>query len=675
MHDTRLPDVADRHLVRGTPARALPAPRLVRLRAWGLARVGRIHLSLCLSLCAALIQGLLYLLLVPPWQHYDEPTHFEYAWLVANRTLLPHPGDEDQLLRREVAASMLAHGFFYAGLAPPNLLTDQSEIWLGVSELGHPPLYYALVSLPLRALTHLDVTSQLYVARAVSLLMFLLTVAVAWALVRELTPERHPLRWAAPTAAALLPPFADVMTSVNNDVGAVLVCSLFLWGCVRAIRCGPSWRTLAWVFGAALLGAAVKNTAAVALPLAPLAFGIALWVRRGWRWRWLVASAVAGAALLGVLTLGWGDAAYWYRWSYGATQLSLTREAVSAAPLGSHAVRLELAPGEAGHGLVSPLSDQRLATIVGKTVTVGGWIWADRPVTMAGPGPLYVVNRSTAFAAALPQHTIGTTPTLVYQTFQVPANTTMLHLLILASGQPSGTPIQIYLDGAFLILGSFPAGTQPQFDSPDAASGVWAGQRFTNLVRNASAEQSWPYLRPWLEAGLFRYIHRSPSPTVAALFDLERVGTYTLRTTAPFVVFGGFGAFAWGQVRLQGDFWIYLFSALVLAALCGILIWLARCGLALPTPVQGSLLLLGLALALIWLNVLLRPLPMLEAWPAYPTARYGFPAIAPSMLALTGGWVALWPRRWRALGAALLLAALVALNAIAALTIVQYFNG
>jgi hypothetical protein len=675
MRDTSLPDVADRHNLRGNTARALPAPALVRWRAWGRARVGGFSLSLSISLTAALLQGLLYMLLLPPWQHYDEPTHFEYAWLIANRTALPHPGDEDQIMRREVAASMLAHNFFYQGLQPPSLLTDQGEIWLGVSELNHPPLYYTLVSLPLRAVRHLDVTSQLYVARGVSLLLFLLTVAVAWAIVRELTPRRHVLRWAAPTAVALLPPFADVMTSVNNDVGAVLACSLFLWGCVRAIRGGLSWRVLLWVAGAAAASAAMKNTGAVALPLAPLALGIALWVQRGWRWRWLAASALAGAALLLALTLGWGDAAYWYRWSYGATQLAPTRAEVSGAPFGSQAVLLELAPNEAGHGLVSPLPSRTLAAIAGKTVTVGGWVWSDRPVTLMGPGPLYVVNRSSAFTAALPQRTVGATPTLVLQTFQVPANTTTLHLLMQAVPPPSDTPIHVYLDGAFIIPGTFPADTQPQFDSPEAAGGVWAGRPFTNLVRNASAEQSWPYLRPWLEATLFRYIHRSPSQTAAALFDLERVGAYTLRNTMPYVIFGGFGSFAWGQVRLQGDFWIYLFCALLAAALCGGAAWLLRRAPALAPGLQGSLLLLGLALALIWLNVLLRPLPLLDAWPVYPTARYGFPAIAPSMLALTGGWAAVWPKRWRRTGAVLLLAALVALNAVAVVTIAQYFNG
>ena len=62
---------------------------------------------------------------------------------------------------------------------------------------------------------HLDITSQLYVARMVSLLLFLLTIAIAGALARDLTPPRHMLRWAVPLGLALMPPFVDVMTAVK----------------------------------------------------------------------------------------------------------------------------------------------------------------------------------------------------------------------------------------------------------------------------------------------------------------------------------------------------------------------------------------------------------------------------------------------------------------------------
>src|SRR5215211_1274006 len=67
------------------------------------------HARLTLVLLIALCQGLLYLCLQPPWQHYDEPTHFEYAWLIAHQPGLPQPETVDQALRRDLAASMIQY--------------------------------------------------------------------------------------------------------------------------------------------------------------------------------------------------------------------------------------------------------------------------------------------------------------------------------------------------------------------------------------------------------------------------------------------------------------------------------------------------------------------------------------------------------------------------------------
>src|SRR3954468_1619872 len=91
------------------------------------------RVRLTLVLLIAFCQGLLYLCLQPPWQHYDEPTHFEYAWLIAHQPGLPQPGTVDQALRRDVAASMIQYNFF-RNVPPPALLTD-GAIEIGITEL------------------------------------------------------------------------------------------------------------------------------------------------------------------------------------------------------------------------------------------------------------------------------------------------------------------------------------------------------------------------------------------------------------------------------------------------------------------------------------------------------------------------------------------------------------
>src|SRR3989304_2517440 len=111
-----------------------------------LKKVGAIYIILI----AGLFHGLLYVFLVPPWQHYDEPGHFEFAWLIANRPGWPSPGEYDQDMRREVAASMIEHNFFVDITLRPDLLDQYSPIWIGISQTDNPPIYYWFTALPLR---------------------------------------------------------------------------------------------------------------------------------------------------------------------------------------------------------------------------------------------------------------------------------------------------------------------------------------------------------------------------------------------------------------------------------------------------------------------------------------------------------------------------------------------
>jgi len=191
--------------------------------------------GLMLILAAGLLHGLLYVFLVPPWQHYDEPTHFEYAWLVANRPGWPAPGAYDQEMRRQVATSMLENAFFNGMGFRPDLDPASGPIWIGLSETHQPPLYYALASLPLRLAGGADMALQLRLARPVSLALFLCTIAAAWAATGLLVAADSPLRILVPAGIALLPGLADLMTAVNNDAAAIAAFSLCLWACLRLV--------------------------------------------------------------------------------------------------------------------------------------------------------------------------------------------------------------------------------------------------------------------------------------------------------------------------------------------------------------------------------------------------------------------------------------------------------
>ena len=102
-------------------------------------------------LLLAVIHGLIYVLLVPAWQHNDEPNHFEYVGLAARLDILPKPGDYDQQLSYQIVESMVISGFFDGMAEPPVLESPDQKVIVPVySQLDEPPLYYIIASLPQR---------------------------------------------------------------------------------------------------------------------------------------------------------------------------------------------------------------------------------------------------------------------------------------------------------------------------------------------------------------------------------------------------------------------------------------------------------------------------------------------------------------------------------------------
>jgi hypothetical protein len=629
----------------------------------------RLHTALsddrrCLRLvvAAALLQGAIYVVLLPPWQHYDEPAHFEYAWMIANSSLRP---------------------------APESIPPEIAALGGAARAFGHPPGYHMLVALPLRLAGGLDIIGQLYVGRSVSLLLFALTVAMIALALRDLTPTRHPLRWAVPLAVVLLPTFADLMTGVNNDVGAIAAFTLFLWGAIRLIQNGLNARRVMWVFGAAILCALMKNTAAPALAFAPVALLIAVWQGRGWRWRRLIALTLLPPLLLIAASINWDDAALWYGW--GATSES-ARALRADAPFGSHALRLEGRPDWGPQGLSNPLFVEDARRFAGGTITVGGWVWASRPASVPGPGVMFDRGDFNVVVVT-PPISVTTTPTFVAWQFEVPESTGSLHYFLSAAIAPGDAPVTIYADGAVLAAGRYPAGEAPQFDDDAARGGVWGGERFINLVRNPSAEGVGPRLRGAIERTSYAYLRRSPSQFLVALLDVERTGRIILFDVAPWMIFALFGAYAWSQVRLEGGWWPWVCGVAVAGGLAGSLWWWVRRRARAPAATRAALAFLALVALALWANAALRALPLLRTEPL-PFPRYAFPAILPTVLVLIGGWGALLRGGERGhrgehagehvgghvgrhvgghAGPPLLLAALAALNCLAIATIRGFF--
>lgn len=699
------------------PTAAPPAahPRTAR-REW---------LLLVGVLLLALVQGVLYLVLLPPWQHYDEPSHFEYAWLAGNGGYSFAEGDilrnqeanaARRALRIQIRDSMIAHGF-YRDIGLPDL--ESGRVWIGFPTYHHEPTYYALVGSVLRLAVEQglvaedDRTTQLYLARSVSLLLFLLTIGVAIGIVRDLTPPGHVLRWAVPLALVLLPPFVDVMTSVNSDVLAALAGAFWLWGVVRLLqtcarRPGLSpWHLVygVWVLAASGCVVAAKNTAAVLIVLLPLVLLVALWLWRGWRWRWLVLLVLVGAGAGGVALLTTGDAAAWYRWKGAATQSAPLRVAHADAPHGQYVLQLT-AESERDRlqerRILQPLLKGRVRQVAGETITVGGWLWATQPVDVGGIGVAATSRVADAFLEVAQQPlTLDTTPRFVAWTFAVPADTAALHYVLSIApparsaeqtGGNPGEPLRVYLDGAVLAVGDYPTDAPPTFAAQPGAAptagGTWGGQPFTNLLRNGSAEQPWLRVRPWLESGPLSGVAigwgRTFSLLAASLQDVERSREIAARFVGFLPLDGLYTGLAWGHIRLTQPPLLWLFRVLTGAALAGCGWWVLRRlwqqRQSRPAPEHNRALLpigavLLAALLLVWGNTILRAFPKISEGLVYPSTRYTFPVMVATVLVLVGGWWALFPARLQRIAVLLLLVGLAALNAASVALVWWFYRG
>lgn len=597
--------------------------------------------NLGVLLLLGLVHGLVYLFLVPPWQHYDEPNHFEYIWLIQERGILPQSGDYDQSMRRAVAESMIEYGFFKGLKFSPNLDVQDTPIWIGTyDQLTNPPVYYLLAALPLKVFSIEDVTDQLYAVRSISLVLYLVTLFAAWGIAIELTQGDHALRIFLPFSLALLPGFTDLMTSVNSDVAAVAFFSLFLWGCVRLILSGFTILNFSWAILAMLLAILTKETSFVALPLFFVALILALF--KGSRQRLAWALFIFGGVVGLVVIFTWGDAAFWAR---DTTQSSPTRRPSGQAPLGNYALQIEVQEDSINPDRLQIhqiLGFDRAKDLSGKTITIGAWMWADRPITAKTP-ILNVFYESEEFYQVVD---IDEQPRFISFSVNLGESTSRSWLTLAPFQWEEREPVTIYFDGLIVVEGDYPTSEEPKFTNNQATRGTWGGKPFENLLRNASAEIPWVQVRPWIDAAAAKYLpdNLRPSWILAMLADWPGAGWFhKLAASRLFRTF--WGKFGWGHVPLMGSKPYRVIVVLAAIGLFGAVLAVFR---RRRTLNYGLLLFFFLVLLGIWAPSFVRGVNYIFRRPYFPVARYAYPGVIPTMMVFNVGYLELarYGERW-----------------------------
>jgi len=220
---------------------------------------------------ARLALSALFSLNTPLWESFDETGHYAYARYLARHRALPPPGAK---------------------------LVD-------FDETHQPPLYYALVALPMLFVAGEDDLSPVFTAggrtwvvpeptdrfpwqgtalalrlgRLASVLLGALSIPFVYAAARALWPMRPRFALLAAAFYAFWPQFVFLSGAISNDVGMVAIGAIALWAVARLValdRCAPR----AWL----IIGCGWAGVVA----------GLATWVKSN---GWFVALAVVVALL------------------------------------------------------------------------------------------------------------------------------------------------------------------------------------------------------------------------------------------------------------------------------------------------------------------------------------------------------------------------------------------
>lgn len=294
---------------------------------------GLIHTSalshpLVLLVVLSLVRGLIYLSVFPPFLAPDEAAHFEAIRMIGQEQ--KWPTDESYLetpMHPEMDATFERFRIWnLVGLYSPvkNLgITDglfihyypqqiagseiKADSYLVAYHLGLAPLSAAL--------TPLDLVTQVYLLRLVSVILATVTIVTAWYTVRAVFPQSKLIALGVCTFLVFWPMHTHVAASINSDVLAELIGTLFFLMLVNTWRLGFSPYRTAALLGVLGVGLLVKPTVFFLLPTLVAALIIRLGRRLKWR------TAVIGLWVGVLVVVTWIGALFLHENSDGGRRL------------------------------------------------------------------------------------------------------------------------------------------------------------------------------------------------------------------------------------------------------------------------------------------------------------------------------------------------------------------
>jgi hypothetical protein len=530
--------------------------------------------SLVLALGIGLAHGVIYMLLVPPWQGPDEQSHFAYAALLYRHGLdngvvekLDLWGkDRDTALEKAIATSMDRHNYtrWVSWDASPGSPADPGL--LSYQETRQSPAYYWLCAaaigvgraagLPVDPYANPD--GALLVVRVVSVVLTLAVVALAWLAAALLGARMRAggllVLVVLPLTVALLPMHAFIAAMANNDILAeVSVSSLFV-ALIALLRRPDGLGGAALALLAVFLtgtSALTKSTAlAASIPL--LGLGLVVWggmlvTRRARRASLAIPATIcAGLVMLSaavpLLAYEPQEAAAGWQISYWPVR-HVPRVPDASAHTGSYVFVLR-APGNAASGfemLLPPLYHPAL------DIVFSAWARSSPAQgSSAATASISVIDgsRKAGGQEAMLPATGDWTPLTATAHLPESANAATLQI--------SSSAGAVEFDDLSLKTSS--------------PSGPWDDPVYAPRLLNASAEEAALGIRPWMSTALPAEL-RQIADAIANPQPFDKPALWRSYADGQFRSF--WGIFGYLSVPLP-DFVLFVLGSLSIVALCGL---------------------------------------------------------------------------------------------------------
>jgi hypothetical protein len=231
--------------------------------------------------------GLIYLAVIPPWAGPDEPRHYEYVRLLAEKGRLVSWADVDQSVMDEIIRSMDAANYWKWGVSlwtrttPGELPTSFDQIWVSAHQLHQPPLAYLAYLAPYQLVAESGIRTQIYAMRLLSILLNIVVVLAAYVTGRELFREDPTMALALPIFVMLLPQHLFLHSTVMNDhlVEAALAWMIAIMA--RTFRLGLSLPRAVGMLALLAIGLGAKRNALYGVAILAVAFVVYVLVHWG----------------------------------------------------------------------------------------------------------------------------------------------------------------------------------------------------------------------------------------------------------------------------------------------------------------------------------------------------------------------------------------------------------